>query len=339
EAAAQRSDKKPWFLYCNPRAQLLKEIERSSRVLKNSAIKCLSLFVGSMGLSGSTRMQASTVLMASVGWAIQYGENQETIKRRLQQFRQTWEDLSLFPLGKFTEKEAVCYQKSEYVIYNTKSFGVTVLTDTTERAPTFALSPFENVSNPADPPGWCYLSVPSAANSEIAWHHILKRKPRCLEWKEIKSFVGLEYLNGFTIGQNCLAERTRKTKAATQHLFDIEVVDQGFQFNFEEHNWRIRAPELTFFEHNLLLKLVLNIHSTLVMGILGRFESNLMTYVKPSNFKLIDRSIRYVQQLSTLEGNAEPDYSLVAETLFALKETLPPDEPIVLRVLEALKSR
>jgi N-acetylmuramic acid 6-phosphate (MurNAc-6-P) etherase len=30
---------------------------------------------------------------------------------------------------------------------------------------------------------------------------------------------------------------------------------------------------------------------------MGRYESNIMTYVRPTNYKLIDRSTRYVMML------------------------------------------
>jgi len=72
------------------------------------------------------------------------------------------------------------------------------------------------------------------------------------------------------------------------------------------------------------------------MGILARFESNLMTYVKPTNYKLIDRTIRYVQRLTTLAGNPPVPYAKVAKKLFELRDSLSADEPIVLRVLHAL---
>jgi hypothetical protein len=49
--------------------------------------------------------------------------------------------------------------------------------------------------------------------------------------------------------------------------------------------------------HHSLLKIVLNNISTLIMGRMGRYESNIMTYVKPTNYKLIDRSTRYVIKL------------------------------------------
>jgi N-acetylmuramic acid 6-phosphate etherase len=59
-----------------------------------------------------------------------------------------------------------------------------------------------------------------------------------------------------------------------------------------------------------------------------------MTYVRPSNMKLIDRTIRYVQQLL---GTSQPGYPEVARAVFTEMQTLKPDEPIVLRVVAALQ--
>lgn len=44
----------------------------------------------------------------------------------------------------------------------------------------------------------------------------------------------------------------------------------------------------------MFLKVLLNKHSTLVMGKLNKIKSNLMSWVRPSNNKLIDRAIRYI---------------------------------------------
>jgi len=44
-----------------------------------------------------------------------------------------------------TQTEAKIYQNKDKIFYETNSrFGLTVLTDTTERSPTFSLTPFEN---------------------------------------------------------------------------------------------------------------------------------------------------------------------------------------------------
>jgi len=157
-----------------------------------------------------------------------------------------------------------------------------------------------------------------------------------LDWDGIESFAGGKYLNGFYITKDCKTKRDLKTQHAKHHRFGISSHDDGFLITFKEHRLKIRTPGLTEFEQNLLLKLILNIHSTLVMGILARFESNLMTYVKPTNYKLIDRTIRYVQRLTTLAGNPPVPYAKVAKKLFELRDSLSADEPIVLRVLHAL---
>jgi N-acetylmuramic acid 6-phosphate etherase len=89
------------------------------------------------------------------------------------------------------------------------------------------------------------------------------------------------------------------------------------------------------FEH-LLLKMLLNQHSTLLMGRLGRFESNLMTWVRPSNLKLIDRAIRYVSYLLAREGVRVP-YEEIAVRCFELMQDLGPDESIVLKTAASFR--
>ena len=70
EYASSKSTNTPWFLYCNPDDILIANIERSRRVLQNPKINKMNLTTGQQGLSGSTRMQASTILMYAVGLAL-----------------------------------------------------------------------------------------------------------------------------------------------------------------------------------------------------------------------------------------------------------------------------
>jgi len=62
-----------------------------------------------------------------------------------------------------------------------------------------------------------------------------------------------------------------------------------------------------------------------------------MTYVRPSNNKLIDRTIRYVRLLLQQRG-IEKSYEDVAYVCFQEMEIIKPDEPIVLRTLNRLLS-
>ena len=337
EAAIKLSKRRPWFLYCNPDTQLKKLVERSRRILEDPRIQSQSLAVGPMGLSGSTRMQASTVLMASIGWAIETGGDAVLLSQRYRRFCDTWAAIDLDGLATLTEAEADTYNEGDYVIYRTKDYGVTVLTDTTERSPTFSLPPFENDQSTDQAIGWCYLTVPETANVEQAWIHLLQRAPRCLEWEGISSFTGYNYILGFYIDSSCQLKRLENKQESKQHLFDVDRTNDGFEFEFRGSRWSADIKHLFFFDQNLILKQVLNIHSTLIMGRLDRFESNLMTYVRASNFKLIDRTIRYVQLLSEYRSKQIPAYEKVAEVLFELKDKLHQDEPAVFRILEALE--
>ncbi|MDA0348273.1 MAG: SIS domain-containing protein [Verrucomicrobia bacterium] len=337
EAASEISERRPWFLYCNPDTQLKRFVERSRRILEDPKIQSQCLAVGPMGLSGSTRMQASTVLMASIGWAIETGGDAVLLSKRYRRFYDTWNAIDLEGLDKITEAEADTYKKGDYVIYRTREYGVTVLTDTTERSPTFSLPPFENEQQAVDTTGWCYLTVPDTGNVQQAWEHVLKRPPRCLEWEGISSFTGYNYILGFYIDGSCLQKRLENNKGSNQYLFDVDANKDQLELSFRGYKWSVNIKHLPFFDQNLILKQVLNIHSTLIMGRLDRFESNLMTYVRASNFKLIDRTIRYVQLLSEYRSKQTPTYEKVAEVLFELKDKLQQDEPAVLRILDSLK--
>jgi N-acetylmuramic acid 6-phosphate etherase len=119
--------------------------------------------------------------------------------------------------------------------------------------------------------------------------------------------------------------------------FMIEADGASIVFEFDGKSARFKRPGDLLCEH-LLLKCLLNVSSTLVMGRLGRFESNLMLYVKPTNKKLVDRSIRYVRLLLDNAGLPEVSYEIVCRELFEQIHQLPPDEPVVLKTFEKLSA-
>ena len=66
--------------------------------------------------------------------------------------------------------ESDYYKKGEYLLYETDSqLGITVITDTTERSPTFSLFPFENVDENETNLSLCYLYMPGIKTSKDAW--------------------------------------------------------------------------------------------------------------------------------------------------------------------------
>ena len=63
------------------------------------------------------------------------------------------------------------------------SFGIDVLTDTTERSPTYCTPPFRKFDDDTATESWAFLFLPDNW-TDVAWQNILKRKPRCVEWRE-----------------------------------------------------------------------------------------------------------------------------------------------------------
>lgn len=337
EAATLHSNRTPWFLYCNPDAVLVKNAERSRKVIENKRIHKLNLSVGPMGLSGSTRMQSSTVIMAAIGWAIEYGNDAEAILTRILILKKYLQSNNISCIARFIEKESNEYLNGRYISYRSQSCAVTVLTDTTERAPTFSLAPFENRFSIHDTPGWCYLIQEHVNDSKAAWLDLLKREPRCLEWEGISKFTGKNYLYGFTIGRNGKNLREIKTGSDAHSCFIIEEHNDELIWQFKDLKETFKLRGLSLLEKNLVLKMLLNIHSTLIMGVLERYEGNLMTFVRPSNNKLIDRAIRYIRLLCKKRGLPIPDYVKTAHLVFTYKDSLKAGNAIVLKVLEEIK--
>ena len=68
-----------------------------------------------------------------------------------------------------------------------------MLTDTTERSPTYCTPPFRKFDDTTATESWAFLFLPSADTPE-AWERIIKRQPKCVEWteKEVRALVGEE---------------------------------------------------------------------------------------------------------------------------------------------------
>jgi N-acetylmuramic acid 6-phosphate etherase len=179
------------------------------------------------------------------------------------------------------------------------------------------------------------------------------RTPRALEgdfWKVKENETNFKKVYGYEFSQNMIRKRKNllfkseaninfleilKNSNSTVHfkMFsecgDFEILDQiefgGFSFGrLEEHT---------------ILKLILNTHSTLVMGRMDRYSSNIMTFVKASNNKLIDRAIRNVRCLldqhnsdvANTKISKEVSYRDICYFLFWQLEDNKNDEAIVLR--------
>lgn len=338
EEAARKSKRKPLFLYCNSPRILIEKVERSRKVLTNPAILSYSLETGPMGLTGSTRMQASTVLMLVIGLALEFGRDIDQAFKVLNQWINSLANSPVEPLKAFVVRESETYQENQNTIYAVEETAITAFTDTTERAPTFNLAPFDNPQLLTDRHSLTYITIPSAHNSAEAWRKLLAREPRPLNWPDIHPKATPQYLTTFDFGKEAMKFRQSILPQSQHHVFKISLKEGALNFAFRELDYTFQLPrQIELFDH-LTLKMLLNMHSTLVMGRLNRFEGNLMTWVYPSNGKLVDRAARYTQILLKRHGYGEFPYDDIVRAQFAVKAELSPKESIVHKTIQRLVS-
>jgi N-acetylmuramic acid 6-phosphate etherase len=96
-------------------------------------------------------------------------------------------------LAGLVELEEATYRSGHKNNYFANRFGIDVLTDTTERSPTYCTPPFRKFDNAAASESWAFLFLPKEESTK-AWESILKRAPRCVEWNEadVRGLAGVE---------------------------------------------------------------------------------------------------------------------------------------------------
>jgi N-acetylmuramic acid 6-phosphate etherase len=180
-----------FFVYNNPSDLLRRHVQRSREVLEEPRIHRLDLATGPMAITGSTRMQATTTELLVVGAALEtamahmVGWAVPTISRYEQLFTELLTQLSNEPavaaIARMVELEEQVYRQHGLVTYVADSLLLDVLTDTTERAPTFMLPPFRREGDTVSPVSWAFVKNPHHATRQ-AWADMLQREPRGLTW-------------------------------------------------------------------------------------------------------------------------------------------------------------
>jgi N-acetylmuramic acid 6-phosphate etherase len=274
--------------------------------------------------------------MLVIGLALEYGRDVDRAFKVLDEWVAFLSAQDLAPLEPFIVNEADIYLDNQYTIYASEEYAITVFTDTTERAPTFNLAPFDNPEHPTGRHSLSYVMIPSTGSALEAWRHLLAREPEPLEWPLIHPKTTRDYLLSFDFSRGALDFRRRILGHDRQHIFDIDAVDGRLHFNFANMDEGFDLPGSIPLIDHLTLKLLLNMHSTLVMGRLGRFEGNLMTWVYPSNGKLIDRAARYTDILLRRSGHGEFTYDEIVRAQFLCKSDVGPDQSIVHKTMRKL---
>ena len=332
--ASEFCQNKPFILYCNEDSILETVAKRCREFIKNDKIKNISLPIGPMALSGSTRMQASTILQLAVGEALQGNKNISKSCQKLVAALRRKDRSSA--LEHFIKHEGSVYSQGGLITYHCSAdLGMSVLTDTTERAPTFGLNGLENLCESSSP-ALASLSIDQGQKPLETYNLILCRNAHPLEWPEFNNRAGLKRLKGFDLSAKNIERRQNLAKC--HEIVEITRGESAYEILFGEN---LISYTNTFLADSLLdlieFKMFLNTHSTLVMGRMGRFESNVMTWVRPNNYKLIDRTIRYANML--LGGRGEKySYEEMTRELYKIKQSVEEDKSVVEELVKRLTS-
>lgn len=367
ETAANVSREMPWLFFCNPPDLLSRIADRSRRAIENPRVHAHALEIAPMAVTGSTRLQASSVLMALVGAALEEaagGMRAPWIFNELCTRVQTLDPTTLAPL---IEMEAELHTQNLYSLHRSQTAAIAVLTDTTERSPTFSLAPFENDSDTfagGSLPSRTYLEIPEAKDSRQAWQVLIGRTARPFSAPTDLPFynqlpkIDATAIAGFNFSSG-VAARREKHGIKTEAFFDVEIDARQHTLTFGAQSTRTLAGRTRAHAtwtgsdnaliNQALVKLALNLQSTLTMGRIGRFHGNLMTFVRPTNNKLIGRAIGSLRVLAEqdlarhgtksdlgwIHGNWDDEPLLIA--LFAAADRVSSNEPTVLQALELLR--
>lgn len=189
----EKSRKKLFFIYNNPDEKLHPFI-RSRKVLDEPGITKINLTTGPQGITGSTRMQATTIETFIVGHILQTGvdrtlrsflskrdmakigfKQEPNIKENLEAFEEILIQIkrNIPDISRFTAMELKTYKRGRYSTYFARDGLITVFIDSTERSPTFRLFPLDTIKEKRRK---CWIQVwTQAENLQDAWLAFLGR--------------------------------------------------------------------------------------------------------------------------------------------------------------------
>src|SRR5665213_179011 len=259
---------KVYFVYNNPDEILCEHVQRSREVIQDSRIEKINLTTGPMAITGSTRMQATSIqlcvmltvlemvareLFNEIGSAFAPGAvghaSRTTIAadeasaiahegactpqtsadvpaQFLAQLETAYASLMspefLASLARLVALEESTYRGGGKNSYFAGRFGIDVLTDTTERSPTYCTPPFRKFDDDKAAESWAFLFMQEDW-TDNAWQEILKRKPHCVEWREpeIRALMAEENV-----------EHTLETigKISTTELMRYKIGSNGIRY-------------------------------------------------------------------------------------------------------------
>ena len=156
-----------------------------------------------MSITGSTRMQATTIQLCVMVTVLEMvlrdlmkelepkgpcALDSATVPTEFLKHLETMHANLMAPdfrsqLAKAVALEESVYRSAHKNNYFADRFGIDVLTDTTERSPTYCSPPFRKFDDTTATESWSFLFMPYQ-DTPKAWERIIKRQPKCVEWTE-----------------------------------------------------------------------------------------------------------------------------------------------------------
>jgi N-acetylmuramic acid 6-phosphate etherase len=191
------------FVYNNPDEVLRAHVKRSREVIDEPRIRKVNLTTGPMAITGSTRMQATSIELLAMLTVLEMtlrdllarsgasetgvgrsGDVPEAMRDGLRALHAQLQGERLCgDLARLVVAEEEVYQRGSRTSYFADSLAVDVLTDTTERSPTFCTPAFRKWDDKEASESWAFLFT-AAATTEEAWTRLLRRAPHTIEWTE-----------------------------------------------------------------------------------------------------------------------------------------------------------
>lgn len=336
-AQALEDGAKVCMLICADPRPLMENMARARGIYDHPNCAVMSLPCGPMALTGSTRMQSSTFEQFAGAVALEgalhdilndcgvdtafpgYGWYGEQFAAMVEQIMA---EPSVEQLARAVRTEKGVYEQGGLITLFADEYLLDVLTDTTERSPTFMTPPFCSADMVGQPQSWAFVKNPTCS-TEQAWTRCFLRQPRCIDWpreayerlgmneKQIAGIpdISTRAIHRFMIGNEPMAEREQ---ASASHALwvDAKAAPDTFRVHAARYHSSseltlegagVELPDtgMDLFQH-LCVKLMLNTLSTGVMACMGRIHGNWMTSLAISNKKLMDRGARIVSDLCAI---------------------------------------
>src|SRR5207248_1461884 len=199
-------------------------------VIEEPRIEKINLTTGPMAITGSTRMQATSIQLCVLmvvmemllrelmrklepnGPPLNSNSVPEDFLRQLAEMHSSLSaPEKLGEIADWVALEEATYRSGHKNNYFADRWSIDVLTDTTERTPTYCTPAFRKFDDATATESWSFLFV-NERDTRAAWKKIIKRIPNCIEWNDAE------------VGALVTGEKARRTREILRSISAKELM-------------------------------------------------------------------------------------------------------------------